>query len=310
MVERSDAFYAGLGVNMHKEADALIHRLIDFDDYEGSELIMEGDYGNYDQGMPMEVGYAACTIVYRILEKAGYNEEALNIVRGLLTDSLYPMVTVLCDVFRCPGLQPSGKYATAEDNSLRGLVLLVYAWYSLEATKEFDFFEYVHPLKYGDDLLAAIKKSKISVFNGHIYSKFVEEVYGMTYTLASKDAQMVSHLSAKEVTFLKRRFVYFPKEKKYVAPLDLNSIYKMLQWRIPSRAVSHEEQMLSTLQSCLNEVFFHFLDEELFHAFRLDLIELVLSEGMFTKEILVAKLPCFDEIYSRIFGNSAGVQLD
>ena len=74
----------------------------------------------------------------------------------------------LGDVFEIPGLQPSGKYATAEDNSLRNLIMMMYSWYSREETKDVDFFSQVLPRTYGDDFIYAIKEEYLIHFNTRV----------------------------------------------------------------------------------------------------------------------------------------------
>lgn len=182
MVEHSDIFCCGVGTNMMREGENLHRKLSEF-----SNCIMEGDYSNFDQCMPYQIGRAAYSVVIKVCSHFGYNEASLNQITSLLNDSLHVYVEMLNDVFMAPGLQPSGKYATAEDNSLRGLVMLMYAWYSDEVTKTKHFFENVKPLVYGDDVLCAVKPEYIGVFNNNIYARVCREKYYLDFTNPQKN---------------------------------------------------------------------------------------------------------------------------
>jgi len=266
MVEKCDIFHASLGIDMHRDADKLYHDLVDF-----SPLIMEGDYSNFDQSMPFEIGWAACDVIYGTLKRAGYNEKALTVVRGLLSDTMFPYVDVDGDIFCQPALQPSGKYATAEDNSLRNLLMLTYAWYANEKTKSMLFFDYVNPKIYGDDVLAAVKPAVKDLMNNITYAKVVKEDFGMDYTSAAKDGVLTEFVTPDKMAYLKRTFSYHKGLGRMVGKLDMNSIYKTLQWTIPSRSVSEQTQVLSTYVSSLREFYFH-LDSQAYGVVRETLI--------------------------------------
>jgi len=266
MVEHSSLFGTCVGVNMHKEANIVYDDLLNF-----SKNIMEGDYGNFDQSMPFDISWAAGSVVMNICEAMGYCPDALTILSGIITDGLFPFLEMNGDILCSPGYQPSGKYGTAEDNSLKGVILLMYFWYSTIHTQDLDFFDYVKPKTYGDDLLAAVKDEVKEFFNNVTYAEFVERVYGMTYTTASKTSDLLPFVKSEDMTFLKRHFVFHDELKRVVAPLDTSSLFRTLQWWSPSKFVNEQEQMISMLDSVLRESIFH-LDQEKFNMFRSDLV--------------------------------------
>jgi len=125
IVEVGHNFGIAIGVNMHTQAEGLWNKLISF-----SQKWMEGDYSGYDLAMPVELAIASASLIYKLCQRMGYNDEALRMLAGVLTDQIYPYISVNRDLFVVPGYQPSGKYGTAEDNSLRGLMLLMAYWYT------------------------------------------------------------------------------------------------------------------------------------------------------------------------------------
>jgi hypothetical protein len=249
MIQYCEAFYCAIGTDAHRGMDRIYDRLANF-----SNQIIEGDYSGYDTSMPFPVGNAAAEIEYRLLKKFGYDDDQLKIVAGILSDSLHVNIDFMGDMITVPGLQPSGKYGTAEDNCIRNLVLLVYAWVHLGKPVE-TFFDHVMPVTYGDDLLAAVRDA--AIFNACSYSAVCRNVYDMGFTTASKSEVTAEYILPSEMSFLKRKFVFHEKLQKIVGPLEMDSICKTLQWRQPSPHVSdyvHEE---SILESCLRELFFH-----------------------------------------------------
>ncbi len=300
MVEDGDIFCTAIGIDMHRCAQDLYNRLAGH-----SDLILELDYGNYDQTMPYELGWAAGSVVYRVCKAMGYNDAALQIVSGLVSDNLHPFVVMQQDVFELPGYQPSGKYGTAEDNSLRGVLMLMYAWYSPQFQvhlKGLDFFKEVIPYVYGDDVVAAVSKKVSYVFDNITYAAFCEEQIGLEATPATKNATFSSFVTLDTMMFLKRRFKKHQDFDRIVAPLDLDSLMKTLSWHIPSNSVSTIEQIESALDSVIREIFFH-CNEEKFKLMSNALYDLVetkhkLSRGTIKRlkymELATATL-CFSE---------------
>lgn len=250
MVEHSDIFCTCVGIDMHTQADELYNDLVDFSSYH-----MEGDYGKFDQSMPFDISRASCSVVHNVLRRMGYNESALRIVRGILSDSLFPIVNMNNDILCNPGMQPSGKYATAEDNGMKGLFLLAYAWYKMVG-RDVPFFENNLPKTYGDDVLNSVNPKYAHIFNNITYAAFVSENYGMEYTSAAKDGTLTEFVKADKMSFLKRKFKYSDDFGKIVAPLDMNSIIKAFMWTLPSDFVSEEEQIFATTMSMLRELAF------------------------------------------------------
>lgn len=255
MVERGDIFCVAIGTDMHRHAHDLYTRLGDW-----SHLILELDYGNYDQTMPYEIGWAAGSVVYQVCKKMGYSGAALKILSGLISDNLHPFVVLKQDVFELPGYQPSGKYGTAEDNSIRGVLMLMYIWYHPTFHTELghlSFFDKVLPYVYGDDVVAAVKQDVSVYYNNLTYSSACEMYLGLGCTPASKGAEFTPFVELDTMMFLKRKFRKHKEFERVVAPLDLDSLMKTLSWHIPSNSISAAEQVEAAVDSVVRELFFH-----------------------------------------------------
>jgi hypothetical protein len=294
MVQYCSLFCCGLGVDMHSEGHILYERLLSF-----SNLWMEGDYGGYDVQMPFQIGQAACSVVSRVLRAFGYNERAMKVVDGILSEGLHPIVHMCCDLYTVPALQPSGKYATAEDNSLRNLIMLMYSWYSLPETKHLDFFDHVLPLVYGDDVLVAVKEFSSKYFNNQVYAQFVNDKYGMEFTSAQKGAILAPFVSPDKASFLKRQWKVHSSLSHRVAALEIDSIYRMLFWRIPSKFESESSQTIATFDSALRETFFH-VDENKYDVMRNFLIDYVQKKwGNDTATVAIGRFPTYVDLVEK-----------
>jgi len=260
MVQHSDVFCVGVGMNMHKDSDMMMKNSREF-----SENFLEGDYSGFDVSNSVFVARAANTVIHRVLEEFGYNEYSLNVVDGILSDWNFPFLEDLNDIFMKPGMQPSGKYATAEDNSLRGILMIMYAYYSVPGNENKNVFDWLYPTVYGDDYIIA---SKDSEFTNDVFADQILSCFGMTCTPACKNGEFKPFLRWDEVSFLKRQFVWSNEFERYIAPLEMSSIYKSLDWIMPSNSVTEEEQVEGTLRSALTEVFFHCEGDEKFVRLR------------------------------------------
>lgn len=291
MVQFSSVFEVAIGADMHRDGHLLWKRLSDF-----SPLWLEGDYSKFDLVMPFEVKWCTATIIERLLCALGYNESALSIVRGILSDEMFPMVELLKDLFVLPGIQCSGAYATAEKNSFDGLILLMTFWYSHPELTDRDFFDYIKPLLYGDDVLAAVKPEVSEQFNNLTYQKFCKEVYHMDYTPACKKGEMSKFVAPENASFLKRTIRYHPALGRNVCALSMDSLHKTLRWYIRSKDCTLAMQYLSMFNSVLVELFLQ-VDETVFRKARLFLLneyinstKVEIDEELFTYEKVLSLL--------------------
>lgn len=300
MCEHRDIFGTKVGINMHSgEAGEMYDSLVNF-----SPNIMEGDYGGYDTSMPIGIGLMANSVVENCLKNFGYNAYSMRVVRGILSDNLFPTLAMEGNIVVAAGFQPSGKYATAEDNSLRGLILLYFAYitmctnlgedHSHNLTNKFavsDFFKYLKPVTYGDDMLCSVKPEISEYFNNITYSKFVEEVYGMEFTTAEKTAHTSKFIQPEKMSFLKRTFQYSSLLNRKVALLDKDSLVKSMSYILPSREVSMEVQIIETCQSVLREYFFYCESVEEYEQKRTQFIATLLKHVEFSQEDLEKLFP-------------------
>jgi len=293
IVEVGHHFGIAIGVNMHTQAEKLWNKMIAF-----SQKWMEGDYSGYDLAMPVELAIASASLVYKVCQKMGYNEEALAMLAGVLTDQIFPYLSVNKDVFVVPGYQPSGKYGTAEDNSLRGLILLMAYWYT--SRESGTFFENCCPLIYGDDVLVAVKEEHGEFMNNISYADFIKSNTSMEYTSAAKDGKLSKFVHPRDASFLKRKWYnrsWFGDH--VVAALSLDSIKRSLNWILPSKHETLGNQVISTTSSAMRELLFHLPPNEV-EAIRISLSGAIAKWLKVDKDLVLSKIPKAAEIHDSL----------
>lgn len=302
MTEFSDLFQSAVGYNMHLAAGDVVNRLSKFPNAN------EGDYEKYDIRTPSEFGDLSCNVARRVLKAFGYTEQALNMLDVIFTESMFPVIMMLQEYFIKVGLQPSGKYGTAEDNSLKNLGMLMYSFYSIFPEK--NFFDFVVAIILGDDLLWTCHDDVKDKFNSEQYAEFCREHYNMIFTPATKNGRFNNNVKITDCTFLKRNFVFLEREQRWIAPLALTSIYKSFEWTMPSKHLTPEQHMTSVINSALYEIFFHAVQkgddaESSFNAFKSLACE-VLEESVEAKNgEIYDSLPTYWELYARLLPSAA-----
>jgi hypothetical protein len=293
MVEHGEVFSTAVGVDMHRGASALYEEMTSF-----SRIHLAEDLKAYDKSIPPLVRQAWNTVIMRVLEAMGYNRKALRIVDGMLSALSMPVFMILQDMYMVIGSQPSGKYATAEDNSGVNLIMSVYAWkkaFFMAKVPEPDFYDHVRLKSYGDDIWIAIKEAIKAYYNSVIRARIFKDDFHMIATDPSKSAEIRPTMSPEEVDFLKRTFRDHPVLKKKVATLAKSSIRKTLEWFLPSTSVSYCDQFISASSSALRELFF-WETEENYETARKALIEHCAQDLMLPRGYVEKTLPSYSQL--------------
>lgn len=267
MIEHSDAFYCALGTDMHRHGHLIKNQIVKFFDINNSSHNWgEGDYGGFDTSMPYEIGEYSCYVETKILRWLGYTDNHMTIVNGLMSDTMFPRVDFFGDMLSVPGLQTSGRYGTAENNCFRNVLILMYAWYINPDLSEKDFFEFVLPVVYGDDVLMGVLDPVKHIYNNNAIALSCAS-FGIDYTSSSKSSVFEDFVQEEDISFLKRTFRYHPVLGREVSTLSLQSIEKMLDWIEVTRSGELHVQYDGLIRSALYELFF-WLDEKSYDKIR------------------------------------------
>jgi len=313
MQAHGKAFSSLIGINMHSKASDELYKSL----AKTPNTIIQGDYSGFDKKMPIDVGKSANDIVVKILTKFGYNRKALKRVNGILSDNLYPTVLMGGTVFQCPGLQPSGKYGTAEDNSIRNLFMLHYAFamlcteegknHPLNLTTKWkvgNFYDLVNPYIYGDDFVAGVSED-LPEFNILSYAEFSEYEFGLKITTPEKTTVSTPYVKVDDVNILKRTFRTHSALGRKVAVLEKKSLAKTLTHYLPSKSVEPATQFCESARSVLREVFFY--DErEWFEKVRTWMVDKMTEIECGSKEALEEYFPTW-ETFVKVYQEKDGI---
>jgi len=157
---------------------------------------------------------------------------------------------------------PSGHGLTALYNSLINKMYVAYAWYllvgqHLKMSEEdlLDLFErQVYDPVYGDDIAVGVAEGIKHRFNAITYSAVMRDL-GIGFTAATKKDHDKPFSSLRDITFLKRSFMWHPVLNTVVGPLDLKVLRNTAAY---VHDVSRDEEITrQKMDSIQRELFLH-----------------------------------------------------
>nr|QZZ63331.1 hypothetical protein [Nelson Picorna-like virus 8] len=195
---------------------------------------MDFDVSNWDGHLPPELMYAVGDMLCIIL-RISYSSPEAKVIYSLLTEVLFGHVQFQDLVYqKCRGLI-SGFPGTAEVNTLVHLLLMYYFYlYTASLTDNtqyaniHDFFFYVSPVFYGDDVIMSVSDEIIDWFHGQTIAEMYT-LHGYPVTSASKDSEMPKRKDLLNCSFLKSGFkILSPARVDRV--MDLSVCYDLMYW--------------------------------------------------------------------------------
>ncbi|APG76708.1 hypothetical protein [Beihai picorna-like virus 59] len=292
MIEFNDLFCTAVGIDAHRDGDKFM-KFFEFKEQDWDFVFGEGDYKYYDKKQGTALARAMNEFIILLAKSLGYNERALRFLSFILEMNVCPFYIVLGDLYCVPGSQPSGMYGTAETNSLKGALMIIYVYLKLGGDPQM-IWDYLRFKTYGDDLLTAMSKYILGFFDMVKFSSIIESDFGLQFTSSDKTTELQPFIPSSDITFLKRNIKYSTKLKRFIMVLDISSIVRSLEWVNPSDEVSPEKQMISCAQSALREIFFH--ENINFDEFRTLIIHDIATNMRFNEKEIRSMLPTYDDI--------------
>jgi hypothetical protein len=290
-------FEAAVGMACQStEWDALYHHLTKF----GTDRMIAGDFKAYDKKLEPMLIKEAFHVMIQIAKKAGFSLKQQKVMWGIANDTSTSFVDFFGTLYRLYGTNPSGNPLTVIVNCICNALYMRYAYIKLNPLQECTSFkDNVTLVTYGDDNIMGVS-SNAPWFNHTSLSAELAKI-GVTYTMAEKERASVPYIHIRECSFLKRTFVFSAMLGKYVAPLDHDSIEKMLTTTVESRTISAEEQTMEIVASALREYFWY--GEEIFQE-KLKMLKDVVRKcelGMYVKD---HTFPSFEELVTSFWSLS------
>lgn len=218
--------------------------------------MVAGDYKAYDQKMEIALTKAAFEVLLVLCEMAGYTDEQMAVCRGLMTETIAGCYDVKGEWIGLTSANPSGHALTVIINSLANSIQVRAGYYKLKpAGWSLKFADVVALVTYGDDNIMGVSDS--APWFNHTELAAVLKLWGITYTMADKEAESVPYLPMDQCSFLKRTWRWCDQREMYLAPLEESSIMKTLHTYVASTAIDVNSQHAELLLSANREYFMY-----------------------------------------------------
>ncbi|APG79000.1 hypothetical protein [Changjiang picorna-like virus 1] len=254
MVRRRDLFRNAVGLNTHSEEWNNLYQ--DACRIPGDNWVA-GDFVGFDKILSILIQNFTKRVFLAVAKMGEFTDDEILALDTLISDNITAVVDFFGTLVMLLGGEVSGHQLTTFFNSVANIVLHAYAWCVIyEEDRMDEFWDNVFIRVLGDDIMAKVHPDYPEYNHSSIQGVFAS--IGIDYTMADKSSATRPYIPYQEVTFLKRSFrehQEFPGVM--VAPLELNSIWKMLLYTIPSKAVSPEEQLAQSICSAKSEAFYH-----------------------------------------------------
>ncbi len=221
----------------------------------GEDRIIAGDYKAYDKRMPPLIIMESFRVLIELAQLSGnYSPDEIRALWCIAYDTAFPMVDFNGDLIMFWGSNPSGHPLTVIINSIANSLYMRYA-FAESGHDVTTFRQNVSLMTYGDDNIASVAPT-CEGFDHTVVQKCLAAV-GITYTMADKEAESVPFVNIKDSTFLKRSWRWDEEHRKFAAPLEEESIHKMLCVVVESKTVPKQEQMVDIIHAA-NEEWWHY----------------------------------------------------
>ncbi len=212
-----------------------------------------GDYKAYDKKMGANVIYFCFEIIAKVAKNSGADEEMVRAIYAIAEDVAFAFVDFDGDLIMFLGSNPSGHPLTVIINCLCGSLYMRYAFVDITAKDPSQFKRFVALLTYGDDNAVGVSPDLPSFNHTSVMESLAK--CGIVYTTADKESESTPYQPLDQISFLKR---YFVKDgKRTLAPLEKDSIIKMLTIHTASNSLCEEEQTACAMQSAVREAAMH-----------------------------------------------------
>lgn len=281
----------------------------------GKHRVFAGDYAKFDKRMSALVILWAFWIMIEIAKVSGqYDDGDIQAMWCIAYDVAYPTMDYNGDLIQFHGSNPSGQILTVEINGFVNSIYMRYAyatgyreyhgytvpWMTILAT----FTVFVVLMTYGDDNAVGVSEL-VDWFDHTAVSEWLGMV-GIVYTMADKTAESTPFTPFEDINFLKRRWRYDEDLGAMAAPLELESITKMLSLGVRSKTISPQEQAVEVVSSAVREYFFH--GRSVFEE-KSEMLKEVLSECCLDPYVTTSTFPSWECLREGFWRNSEGLEI-
>lgn len=266
----------------------------------GEDRLVAGDYRQFDKRMCSDLILAAFDILRWMCERAGYRPEDLLAVDCIAADTAYPLVDFHGDLVMFFGSNPSGHPLTVIINGLANSLYVRYTYRVLNPAREVaSFRSNVALMTYGDDNVFGVSE-RAPWFHHTSVQKALADI-SVGYTMADKEAESVPYIHIDEVSFLKRSWRWDSDLGAWAAPLDEESIGKMLTRVVKSDTLCPEAQAVAVMQSAHSEYFFY--GKQIFEQ-KSEMFYRIVRKCELEPYVMESTFPSWNELFDRFWRSS------
>lgn len=261
----------------------------------GKKRMVGGDFSKFDKKMSSEMIQAAFDIIRRLCSLSGnYDETDLLVIKGIGLDVSFAWMNFNGDLVEFFGSNPSGHPLTVIINSIVNSLYMRMAFADITKLKVDKFDDYVSLITYGDDNLMSVSEKAVGFDHTSIQDYLGR--YGVKYTMADKESKSQAFIDIKDCSFLKRRWEWNDEAEAFFAPLEHESIEKMLMVWVKSKTIGLEEQSIAVMNSASNEYFFY---GRMIHERRLKMFQTIIQACELKDYVEEYHFPTFDQCLER-----------
>nr|UNI73823.1 MAG: RNA-dependent RNA polymerase [brine shrimp dicistrovirus 1] len=230
------------------------------------DRVIAGDFGNFDGSLNAQLLWAIFWNVFVpwLKQCVGYSDRELNICVGLWAHLVHSVHIYNDNLYMWTHSQPSGNPFTVIINCLYNMVIMRLSWIRVmkkvcpRLVSMKSFRQYVSMMCYGDDNVLNIHADVTQYFNQVSISEVMTEMMH-EYTDETKTGKLVEYRTLGDVDFLKRKFVWNSELMQYVAPLNKDVIYEMMNWT--RNGLASDEILMTNIENAFREIVLHGREE-------------------------------------------------
>ena len=252
-VESNYKVGSAIGINPYSlQWDVVARELLKFSQDNTVRNVAAGDFKTYDSDQNPQVLWAVFEVILRWYgdNLTANDKQIMFMLYSEITNSRH---VNNAHIYEWQSGIPSGNPLTSLLNSIYNHILFRMA-YTLAGYDVITFNDNVYLIVLGDDNLFSVSTAVMDKFNEMDMPSYMSRLH-MTYTTELKGEATSKFRSLSEVEFLKRSFRFDKKLNRYVAPMNMESIFRPLNWA--KKGMMGDQIVVDTCQSGILELSLH-----------------------------------------------------
>nr|ULF99801.1 MAG: hypothetical protein 1 [Dicistroviridae sp.] len=217
--------------------------------------VIAGDFSNFDGSLNAQILWSILDIVNDWYDDGIENQK---VRLGLWAHIVHSTHIFEDNVYMWTHSQPSGNPFTVIINSIYNSIVMRMSWQIVmkpHGKSGMDQFrKHVSMISYGDDNALNISREVIGVYNQQTIADALA-IIAHTYTDEGKTGEIVKSRTLSDINFLKRGFIFSQELQRYIAPLEEQVIYEMINWT--RNTIDPDEILKTNVQTAAREMALH-----------------------------------------------------